>query len=200
MRLTTEQRVLLQIHGCEGKRSEWEAPYGVSQAGISAALHLPQSTISRALKSLKNRGAIEDRVMYIRGEKRKKSAYFLTTEGRSEAERALRELKSEPVKIKLGSEPRDVTVEEAANLIKREKGISLSPLEIYLRSRDEGLIDADEILGEKKGLRFHVPLPVSGFVGRKEEISFIKKKLGESPVIVVKGMAGMGKTSLISRF
>ncbi len=199
MHLMTEQRVLLHIHRYVGKKSEWEAPYEVSQAGISGALHLPQSTISRTLKSLKSRGLIEDRVMYIRGEKRKKSAYFLTPQGFHEAERTLEELKSEPVKLKSDGDVRDVTMEEAVNIIKKEKGVSPHPLELHILFNEESLIDINDIYSGKKGIAFHVPRIGGSFVGRKQEISLIKKKLGESPVIVVKGMAGMGKSTLLSK-
>lgn len=199
MHLSTEQRVLLHIQRYAGKKSEWEAPYELSQAGISGALHLPQSTISRTLKALKNRGLVEDRLMYIRGERRKKNGYFLTPQGIEEARKIEKELLSEPVKIKVRDSVRAVSIAEALEIIRAEKGASLHPAEIYRNFVEKGIVDTAEIYSDKKRIMFHVPEERGDFVGRAKEMSLIEKKMEESPFILVKGMAGMGKSSMLSK-
>ncbi len=195
MKLSTEQRVLLHLSRFAGKEGRWEAPYEVSQAGISASLHLPQSTVSRVLKSLKERGMVEDRVMYIRGEKRKKSAYFLTTEGRRESENLIGELLKDTVRIRLDGEIKDVSVAEALN-IARDRGIDAHPLELEEEMEKEGFVDMDT--HRSSSVVFHVPPYDKGFIGREDVIGEVLRWMEKSPVILIKGMAGMGKSALLS--
>ncbi len=198
MHITTEQRVLLHIYRYGSHRGGWEAPYEISQSGISGSLHLPQSTISRALKSLKSRELIQDRVMYIRGEKRKKSAYFPSSHGMEEAERLLEDLGTVPVRIRDGERIMEMSLSEVAEYIKKRRGIAVHILDIYESSRKEGVVDIG-VFGAKKRTLFHAPESRGHFVGRNEELSAITENIRDFKVIIVKGMAGMGKTSLLLR-
>ncbi len=198
MHITTEQRVLLHIYRYGSHGGGWEAPYEISQSGISGALHLPQSTISRALKSLKSRGLVLDRVMYIRGEKRKKSAYFPSSQGMEEARRLLEEIEKIPVKIRDEEHIMELSFGEALKYIGKRKGVSPYLLDIYEISRKEGVVDI-AVFGAKKRIIFHAPESMGHFVGRSGELSAITENIRDFKVIVVKGMAGMGKTSLLLR-
>jgi DNA-binding MarR family transcriptional regulator len=194
MELSTEQRVLLHISRFTGNDSQWEAPYELSQAGISASLGIPQSSISRALKSLKEKGWVYDRTMYIKGEKRKKSAYFLTETGLKEAEDILRSLREMPVNVSLNGEIRLMSIAEAENL-SRQNGNPLHPIQIYEMFRKGGTVGLDS----GKYMRFHVPDLTLDFIGRADLMEDIEKRMHGSMVILIKGMAGMGKSTLLSK-
>ena len=194
MQLSTEQKVLLHISRFTGKESRWEAPYEVSQAGISASLHIPQSTASRALKSLKEKGLIYDRVMYVKGEKRKKSAYFPTEEGKNEAENLLKSLKDMPVDVDMDGEQRVMSISELERLYS-ENGNPIHPFEIYEVFRKEGIVR----MRDKGYVRFHVPDIGGEFIGRKELMEDIEKSLHTTLGVLIKGMAGMGKSALLSK-
>ena len=195
MKLTTEERILLHLHRYCGRKSEWEAPYELSQAGISAELHLPQSSISRALSALKEKGLIEEGVLYVRGERRKKKAYFPSPLGMRESERLIEELNGCTVNV---AGRGDMSIRDAKELILKEKGLNVHPLRLYLEFSESGAVDMEEIEKNREHVLFHVPERKSEIYGRGREMKAINERMGTSKILIIKGMAGMGKSTLLT--
>ena len=104
--LTTEERMLLHLHDHVLPEGEWEAPLSLTQAGISAAVHVQRKHVPRTLKRLENNGFLISSKRHIPGAKQRRIVYGLTSEGRNRASLLRnkilsREVKNEGTSIKI---------------------------------------------------------------------------------------------------
>jgi tellurite resistance protein len=88
--LTTEERMLLHLCDNNLPEGEWEAPAALTQAGISAAVHVQRKHVPRTLKRLELRGDLTNSKRHVPGAKQRRQVYGLTPTGRGKAS-ALRE-------------------------------------------------------------------------------------------------------------
>jgi len=88
--LTTEERTLLHLLNQQLPTGGWEAPSSLTQAGISAAVHVQRKHIPRTLKRMESSGYIQVAQRHIPGGKQRKRVYTLTETGAEHAE-ALRD-------------------------------------------------------------------------------------------------------------
>lgn len=84
--LTTEQRTLLHLLDHRLPEGEWEASAAVSQAGISAAIHVQRKHVPRTLKRLETRGDIIKSKRHVPGSKQRRQVYGLSQTGKTTAE------------------------------------------------------------------------------------------------------------------
>jgi len=93
--LTTEERTMLHLLNQQLPAGGWEAPPSLTQAGISAAVHVQRKHIPRTLKRMEKNGLLSVAQRHIPGGKQRKRVYTLTESGRemanSLAERVLSE-------------------------------------------------------------------------------------------------------------
>jgi len=83
--LTTEERMLLHLHDHILPEGEWEAPLSLTQAGISAAVHVQRKHVPRTLKRLESRGCLVSSKRHIPGAKQRRIVYGLSSDGRKRA-------------------------------------------------------------------------------------------------------------------
>ena len=88
--LTTEERTLLHLLHQQLPSGGWEAPASLTQAGISAAVHIQRKHIPRTLKRMETNGLLSVAQRHIPGGKQRKRVYTLTEDGQARGE-ALRE-------------------------------------------------------------------------------------------------------------
>lgn len=97
--LTTEERTMLHLLNQQLPAGGWEAPASLTQAGISAAVHVQRKHIPRTLKRMEKNGLLTVAQRHIPGGKQRKRVYTLTELGRemanSLAQRVLEEEVSE---------------------------------------------------------------------------------------------------------
>ena len=84
--LTTEERTLLHLINQQLPSGGWEAPASLTQAGISAAVHIQRKHIPRTLKRMETNTLLEVAQRHIPGGKQRKRVYTLTETGRQRAE------------------------------------------------------------------------------------------------------------------
>ena len=84
--LTTEQRSLLHLLNQRLPSGGWEAPAVLTQAGISAAVHVQRKHIPRTLKRMEKNGLLNVEQRHIPGGKQRKRVYTLTEVGTQRAE------------------------------------------------------------------------------------------------------------------
>ena len=84
--LTTEERTLLHLLNQQLPSGGWEAPAILTQAGISAAVHVQRKHIPRTLKRMESNGLLNVAQRHIPGGKQRKRVYTLTGTGRETAE------------------------------------------------------------------------------------------------------------------
>ena len=96
--LTTEERTMLHLLNQQLPAGGWEAPPSLTQAGISAAVHVQRKHIPRTLKRMEKNGLLSVAQRHIPGGKQRKRVYTLTESGREMASSLAERVLSEQVK------------------------------------------------------------------------------------------------------
>tara|TARA_B110000305_G_scaffold237384_1_gene300588 strand:+ start:395 stop:1357 length:963 start_codon:yes stop_codon:yes gene_type:complete len=97
--LTTEERTLLHLLDHRLPEGEWEAPAAVTQAGISAAVHVQRKHVPRTLKRLETRGDLVVDKRHVPGGKQRRQVYGLSVTGRTTAEALRTKILSQSIRI-----------------------------------------------------------------------------------------------------
>ena len=95
--LTTEERTLLHLLNHQLPENNWEAPVELTQAGISAAVHVQRKHVPRTLKRLEEQNCLNTTSRHVPGARQRRRVYSLTTEGRERAQSILQRIQSTPV-------------------------------------------------------------------------------------------------------
>jgi len=95
--LTTEERTLLHLLNHQLPENNWEAPMELTQAGISAAVHVQRKHVPRTLKRLEDQSFLNTASRHVPGARQRRRVYSLTPEGRGRALSILQRVKSTPV-------------------------------------------------------------------------------------------------------
>ena len=98
--LTTEERTLLHLLDHRLPEGEWEAPAAVTQAGISAAVHVQRKHVPRTLKRLEERGDLTKAKRHVPGGKQRRQVYGLSQTGRVTAEALRTKILAQKVLVK----------------------------------------------------------------------------------------------------
>lgn len=83
--MTTEERMLLHLFDNPLPEGQWEAPFAVTQAGISAAVHVQRKHVPRTLKRLEKRDELHSGQRHVPGAKQRRRVYGLTAKGKERA-------------------------------------------------------------------------------------------------------------------
>ncbi len=97
--LTTEQRMLIHLFDNVLPSNQWEAPVSLTQAGISAAVHVQRKHVPRTLKRLERADEISVTNRHIPGAKQRRKVYFLTPSGKERAERIVKHVLKTKIEI-----------------------------------------------------------------------------------------------------
>ena len=95
--LTTEERTLLHLLNHQLPENNWEAPMELTQAGISAAVHVQRKHVPRTLKRLEEQNCLNTTSRHVPGARQRRRVYSLTNEGRERAQSILQRIRSTPV-------------------------------------------------------------------------------------------------------
>jgi DNA-binding MarR family transcriptional regulator len=154
--LTTEERTLLHLHNQQLPSGGWEAPATLTQAGISAAVHVQRKHIPRTLKRMEKNGHIQVTQRHIPGGKQRKRVYTLTEIGAT-----------------LANELKDQLF--AKSVVKGEKSVTLGDLWTSPQPILELLSHVDE------GMNYHEG-PLVSPVSNPEGMASIDAQYGEELV------------------
>lgn len=195
--LTVQDRIVLHLMDYQNFSDKYEVPSQVTQRGIGEAIEIAWSNVPRAMKKLVVDGIVEEKSARIRGDKRKKKAYFLTHKGYSGALALKQDLGSRPVTMVEG----ETTKEALASEIGKETGLSFSFLSFAMKITPEGKFDVDRAKAVGTTPAGVVEAidgapTVKAFVGRDAELSQVSSAIAAGQVAVIWGMAGIGKTTL----
>ncbi len=198
-KLHSDERILLLLSEYKGKRDLWDVPREVTQKGISQKLDILENNISRSLKRLAGEGLVGSELKHVKGEKRRQKAYFPTYEGEKVIEGLIERTKDTGIEVLLDGEEMKISVLSAYRRAK-EKGLGLTLVEVYDHGERKKLpldLDPGWKTPTEGRLIGNYQMPVH-FYGREEEIdSIIDFQNSRSGVLVIRGLAGIGKTSLI---
>ncbi|MGA1819447.1 MAG: hypothetical protein ACMUHU_00405 [Thermoplasmatota archaeon] len=199
-KLHSDEQILLFLSEFSGKRDLWDVPQEVSQKGLAKRLGILENNVSRSLKRLTADELVDSTLKHVKGEKRRQKAYFLTQKGERVVEGLRAQLEQLSIMVVVDGEMSRAPLLRAYRKA-REAGIGLTLAELYLhRSKKDQPVDLTpgwEPLREGPSLFGNYQMPVH-FFGREEELSFIEDYLrSRSGVLIIWGLAGMGKTSLV---
>lgn len=196
----SDERILLFLSEFSNKRDLWDVPKEVTQKGISAKLDILENNVSRSLKRLQSDGLVEAELKHIKGEKRRQRAYFLTPAGEETVVEVRDRVSRMPLTISMEGDLLRTTIDTAYRR-SREFGLNMTMAEVYQikRNSEEPLMITSDGTGAGEGPQIygHFQLP-DQFFGRERERSVIRDFLNsKTGVLLIWGIAGMGKTSLI---
>lgn len=146
------------------------------------------------LRPLIEEELIEERVRHIHKKPRRRKCYFLTTQGKRVAASLRNSLFEESIRYR----PRSGKVHRLPlSRAYQEERRGSSLLELLTELADVGFV-TEMAKGEAIELvTFIQEAPsIRSFYGREEEVAALMKALDSSPVVVVTGIAGIGKSTL----
>jgi len=220
LHLTVDERLLLHLANYSIMDDEIEAPYALTQQGIADSINVLRSAVPRSIKNLQKKVWVEEQLSHVKNTSRRRKVYFLTLDGRIVVNEMIEKINEKNIdlaqedgettamKIKdinpaLGKK---YTILEIINALSEDNVVS----EVVLKTPIMPVKDEDEE-GEvvkkpkpkQKGFveRIKSAPSARAFEGRQEELSIILDDLeGDTyKVIVIQGIAGIGKTTLASK-
>ncbi len=195
--LTVQDRIVLHLMDYQNFSDKYEVPAQVTQRGIGESIEIAWSNVPRAMKKLVTDGIVEEKSSRIKGDKRKKKAYFLTHKGYSSALALKQELGARPVVMVEGETVKEVLAGDLA----KETGLAFAFLSLAMKISPDGKFDVDRakaIGSTPAGVveAIEGAPAVRAFVGRDAELSQLLSIITQSQVAVIWGVAGVGKTTL----
>ena len=196
MRVTAKERILLHLLEFAGYADAVEVPASMTQEGIAQAVWILVPHVTQYVRPLIREGLARERIAHIQGGRRRRKVYDLTEAGRFAAIRLRNALKAEMVRSRDANGVRDATV---AEVLASAPGISL--LEVVRRSVQSGVVDLESLAVRPAEVSVQMlsnAPRVEWFVGREEELGAVTQLDGPR-LFVVRGVAGIGKTTLAAR-
>ncbi|UCH89105.1 MAG: tetratricopeptide repeat protein [Thermoplasmata archaeon] len=125
--VSTENKILLHLKRYLKVDAAKRVPKEVTQFGIANSLDSPRGSVSRALGNLITKNFVEEKLCRVLDSKRRMNAYFITWEGRTQAEALENKIATELVDAKLDDgKITEVTLSEALEL--SDFGLSITEL------------------------------------------------------------------------
>lgn len=87
--LTVSERILYHLNSYIKYEDKYEAPFDMTQDGVSQACGISRAHAAIELKKLKSSGIIEERLCHVRKGKTRRKVYFLTPQGKSRAAKVM---------------------------------------------------------------------------------------------------------------
>jgi ATP/maltotriose-dependent transcriptional regulator MalT len=207
--ITIDNKILLHILALGQLDESGEIPATLTQSGIADAINTPLGSVSRALKKLIDRGLLVEKLYHIHGKKRRQIAYFLTLQGEEDILKFSEKLSAKVVKVK--DEEGNIDFLPITQLIaKIGKKINMIDVVNHLTKYEQiemkTFVQQLEELGaprRKKSLLVkqvdRMP-KLRQFYDRTKDLNYLLKNMKSSKVIVIHGIAGIGKSTLATKF
>ena len=87
--LTVSERIVYHLNSYIRYEDKYEAPFDITQDGVSQACAISRAHAAIELKKLKSSGIIEERLCHVRKGKTRRKVYFLTQLGKARAAKVL---------------------------------------------------------------------------------------------------------------
>ncbi len=198
VRLTAKERILIHLGDFAKYADVVEVPPEMGQEGIAKAADIYVQHVRQFIDPLLQEGLVRERVAHVKGHRRRLKVYDLTDTGRLAASRLREQVRAEAVRVRDAAGVRTTTVGEALTATKGKL-----PLGGFVRAAIAGeTVDlvAPETTAPSGFIERLLEVPrVEAFVGRRLELDALTAPGPGPRFFVVRGMAGIGKSSLAAK-
>ncbi len=196
--ITVKDRILLHLAEHTGAEETVEIPLDLTSEGIARQVWIEDRHVPQYIRPLVKEGLVREAASHVRGSRPRRKTYHLTAPGRLAASRLRQAALAETIRVRDESGSRQTQLAQVMKAL----GSDVPLLSVLRSIRDTGFIDLTAPpMGSPHGLvEMIAEAPqITGFVGRSAELSSILAS-GKGPrIFVVRGVAGIGKTSLASK-
>lgn len=200
--LTVDERTLLHLSQFIFSRDE-EAPFESTQEGIAEGVGISTTHVPRSVSSLRKKNLVEELKLPVAATQRRRKVYLPTDEGYRRAQELKKRLLESEIVL------RDAEGELSLVTLKELYGPNVpitQVLDLLKDAEPTPLVDLSEKTRPAKpvqtpsNLYSRIPA-IPRFIGRKEELKTLSNALKDPRVrvIVVTGIAGIGKTTLVAK-
>ncbi len=201
--VTVTERVFLYLSTFRSYRDELDAPMDITQVAIAEAVGITRGNVARAISPLLDEKLVETHKVHVPGIRMKRNAYYLTYIGRN---------KVKPLKERvLGTEIEVVYPEGKRMAMLVSEAQRFIPFDIsvvdIVRETDKGVFDCKAFQKNRDQAERHFLGQLNRsseprhFYGRTEELDQIRECLTTTScnTLVIKGIPGIGKTTLVTK-
>ncbi len=197
--LTVEEKILIHLIQFIKFLDQWEVPFDITQEGIAGSIGIARCNVSRAMKKLTEKGFIEEKIAHVKGAERRRKVYFLNHPGHTAANQIFQYLANYPVMFRgLDGSIRNLKLSQVREELDKKPRF----LEIIKHMSSDGIVDHHAVVSEleHKFVDFSDKLPkLKYFFGRKEELERLNSGLLTNKILIIRGIAGIGKTTLATK-
>ncbi len=198
MRLTNKELIALHLLEFVKYAEALEVPAEMTQEGVARAIRIELPHFKQYVRPLVTEGLVRERTTHVKGGPRRRKVYDLTDAGKLFAIRLREKVKSEVVRVRDVSGVREARVAE----VLEDATVRASILDVVHQAMETGVVDI-ATLGSRGRPSFVEMLgdapKVEHFVGRQRELLAITQDDDGPRLTVVRGVAGIGKTSLAAK-
>ncbi|MEC7744469.1 MAG: AAA family ATPase [Candidatus Thermoplasmatota archaeon] len=209
-------RIMLHLWEQDHQADHYIVTHEITRPGIAEVCAMHPPNVSRSMRELMVDGMVSEHTRSIRGEDRRQKTWQLTDEGRGEARERIEALRSTPILLR----GRDGTLLEVrADEASSKLETNLSLLQVLMHAQHEGVLNFGDIrfgaiVASVEGQQepgsitllagahstYHTQPPKTRNVhGRESEKAQLDEWISsETPLLVISGIAGCGKTTLAS--
>ena len=213
--VAVSDRILLHLWEQDHQADHYIVSFEMTRPGIAeiCALHLPN--VSRTMRDLISEGLVSEHTRSIRGEDRRQKTWQLTDEGRKNTRNRIEKLRTIKILIR---DSKGKLLELRADEASKKLRTELTLLQVLMHAQHEGVLNFGDIRfgaivrSEEKNQpgslsllsgahsTYHTHPPDTREVhGRISEREVIDRWYNSNiPMFVLSGIAGSGKTTLVS--
>ena len=191
--LTVKDRIQLYLFDYNRYTEAFDVPVEVTQEAIANAVGIRVTHVPQYIRPLQSASLVEERTAHIVRQKRRRKAYFLTAKGRTQVAVLRTALLEEAVPLKRqGGEVFQVPLSRVYH--EDRKGATLFALVQEVKALGH-VLEVPEVT--RPGLVDHSQEApkIERFYGRAKMLRSVQSAIEHSSLVVVTGMAGIGKTT-----
>ena len=191
LQFSAKDKVIMHLHGARSHFLVDKPSDAMTQEGISKAIGINRTHVSRILKPMLDEGSIEASKGHVQGKERKLIYYGLTEAGLSIAKEILKNISDLDIAVRDRGELRITKVRELVQA--RSEVPILDVLTALVESK------VLEIIGERL-IASNVPLAVGPFLNREEQLEAAKRYIAsEAKLLAIFAGYGYGSSTFMKK-
>lgn len=179
-------------------REALEVPPEMTQEGVASAAWVELRHLSQYLRPLLAEELVRERTVHVKGIRQRRKVYDLTEAGQRAAYRLRDRVKAEIVEVVDAQGARQETLGKVLESLGGEESL----LGLVRRSIEDGTINLETVPAGPASpfVEMIAEAPrLARFVGRKAELDEITADENGARILVIRGVAGIGKSSVAAR-